>query len=67
MNGTEKRIHEYKIRFTDTEIIAISKLAHLDDRTVTDWIHNKLTLAVFGLIQKLNESDVKRHETDRGE
>jgi len=67
MNGTEKRIHDYKVRFTDSEVLAISQLAHLADRTIGDWIHHELKLVVFGHIQKLKESAMKHHETNRGD
>ena len=53
MVGTEKRIHEIKSRFTDSEYLALSKLASLDDRTITDYLHHVALTHLFGHSYKL--------------
>ncbi|HIO02139.1 MAG TPA: hypothetical protein EYN14_09315 [Alphaproteobacteria bacterium] len=65
MNGNEKRTNEYKIRFTDTEALAISKLAHVADRTVGDYIHHEMKLVVFGHLITLEQMQEKNNETHR--
>ena len=53
MVGDEKRIHEVKSRFTDSEYLALSKLAALDGRTVTGYLRHVALTHLFGHSYKL--------------
>jgi len=53
MVGDEKRIHDVKSRFTDSEYLALSKLAALDDRTIADYLHHVALAHLFGHSYKL--------------
>jgi len=61
----EKRLNEIKVRLTDSEWLAVSKLATIDDRTLGDYIHHIVALHLFGHEYKLNLDDVKGKQTIR--
>ena len=67
MVGDEKRIHEVKSRFTDSEYLALSKLAALDDRTIADYLHHVALTHLFGHSYKLLASVSDYHQTIRGD
>lgn len=48
MIGPEKRLHDVKIRLTDTQLMLCSKLAHDDDRSLADYINRIITVHLFG-------------------
>jgi hypothetical protein len=53
----EKRINEIKIRLTDSELVAVSKLANIDDRSLGDYLHHVVALHLFGHEYKLQACD----------
>jgi hypothetical protein len=65
MNGTEKRTNELKLRLTDSELHALTKLSILDDRTVTDTAHSIVKTHLFGLVSRLNECSINSQQSDR--
>jgi hypothetical protein len=65
MNGQEKRINEIKLRLTDSELMAVTKLSVLDDRTVTDLLHHIINGYLFGRVVRLPDSDNLRNQTNR--
>lgn len=65
MIGNEKRINEIKLRFTDTELKALTNLSILDDRTVTDTAHSIIKTHLFGLVSRLNDCTGCGNQTNR--
>ena len=66
MVGDEKRIHDVKSRFTDSEYLALSKLAALDDRTIADYLHHVALTHLFGHSYKLLAGLPGCNQTIRG-
>ena len=66
MVGDEKRIHDVKSRFTDSEYLALSKLAALDDRTIADYLHHVALTHLFGHSYKLVVGVDACNQTIRG-
>lgn len=66
MNGSEKRLHDIKIRLTDSQLITVSRLAQLDDRTLADYINHVISLHCFGHSHRLPGSSCACNESDRG-
>ena len=67
MQGSEKRINDIKIRLTDSELLTITKLAALDDRTIADYLHHIIQTQLFGLATRLNACDMNGNKADRAE
>ena len=65
MQGTEKRIHEVKIRLTDSELLAATKAAIIEDRTITDFVHHGFGSYMFGYAYRIPESCLKGKEPNR--
>jgi hypothetical protein len=61
----EKRINEIKIRLTDSEMVAVSQLANIDDRTLGDYLHHVIALHLFGHEYKLQPAEVKCQQMNR--
>lgn len=61
----EKRLKELKIRLTDSEWLALSQLAEMDDRSLGDYGHHVIALHLFGHEYKLQACDVKSQKTIR--
>ena len=66
MQGSEKRIHDIKIRLTDTELLNLTKLAAIDDRTLADYLHHIIQTQLFGLATRLNACDLDDNQSHRG-
>jgi hypothetical protein len=66
MVGDEKRVNEVKSRFTDSEYLALSKLAALDDRTIADYLHHVALIHLYGHSYKLVASVPGCNQTIRG-
>ena len=66
MVGNEKRTNEVKSRFTDSEYLALSKLAALDDRTIADYLHHVALTHLFGHSYKLVVGVDACNQTIRG-
>lgn len=62
---TEKRLNELKIRLTDTEWLAMSQLAEMDDRSMGDYAHHVVALHLFGHEYKLQACREKEHKNNR--
>ena len=65
MQGSEKRLNDIKIRLTDSELLAITKLAALDDRTIADYLHHIIQTQLFGLSTRLTVCDLDGNKADR--
>ena len=66
MQGSEKRINDIKIRLTDSELLTITKLAALDDRTIADYLHHIIQTNLFGLATRLNACELDGNQSHRG-
>jgi len=67
MVGNEKRTNEVKSRFTDSEYLALSKLAALDDRTIADYLHHVALIHLYGHSHRLGIDMPSCNKTDRGD
>lgn len=61
----EKRINEIKIRLTDSEMVAVSQLANIDDRSLGDYLHHVIALHLFGHEYKLQIVSETGNKTNR--
>lgn len=66
MTGNEKRIHEVKVRLTDSQMLAVSRLAHLDDRTLADYLNHIISIHLFGHEYRLPACSDARLSSVRG-
>jgi hypothetical protein len=61
----EKRLNELKIRLTDSEWLAMSQLAEMDDRSMGDYAHHVVALHLFGHEYKLLAAREKDQKNQR--
>lgn len=64
---TEKRLNELKIRLTDTEWLAMSQLAEMDDRSMGDYAHHVVAIHLFGHEYKLQAASRENKRNNRAE
>jgi len=53
MTSTEKRTNEVKIRLEDSLLLEVSQLAHVEDRTLADYLHHIISAHARGHGYKL--------------
>lgn len=61
----EKRLKELRIRLTDSEWLAMSQLADMDDRSMGDLGHHVIALYLYGHEYKIQACENKSHQAMR--